>query len=391
MKYNFNEITDRRNTNSIKIDLAVARGKTADVLPLWVADMDFPTAPEILEALHEKVSHGIFGYSTPDEKFYEAVKKWQKTEHDFDVERQQIVTTPGVVFAIACAIKAFSKEGEAVIIQTPVYYPFKNMILANKRKLVTSSLFEKDGKWHIDFEDFEKKIIENKVKLFILCSPHNPVGRVWSREELSRLSEICLRHGVIVFADEIHNDFVIPPNRHIVFSTISPEAAQNSIVSTSASKTFNLAGLQFSINFIQNPSLMKKFHDERDKTGYDEPNLMGLVATQAAYEHGSEWLSAVKQHLAENLDFVRRFLAEKMPKVRLIEPEGTYLIWLDFSELGYSDAELDDIIVNKAKVWLDRGTMFGSEGENYQRVNIATPRPLLQEALERLAKAFGSV
>lgn len=388
MTYDFNTVTDRHNTNAIKFDLALVRGKPADVLPLWVADMDFPTAPEILKALHEKVNHGIFGYSTPDERFYEAVKNWQKSEHDFDIERRHIVTTPGVVFAIACAIKAFSKEGEAVIIQTPVYYPFKNMIEANKRKLVTSSLFEKDGKWHIDFEDFEKKISENDVKLFILCSPHNPVGRVWTREELSRLSEICLRHNVIVFSDEIHNDFVFEPNRHTVFSTISKEAAENSLVATSASKSFNLAGLQFSVIFIQNPELRNKFHAERDKTGYDEPNLMGMVATQAAYEHGKEWLLALKHHLAENLDFMKNFLAEKLPKVRVIEPEGTYLVWLDFSSYGYTDSELDDIIVNKAKVWLDRGTMFGCEGQNYQRINIATPRPILQEALEKLADAL---
>ena len=384
--YDFNKITDRHGTNAIKYDLAVARGKPADVVSLWVADMDFPTAPAILEALHAKVNHGIFGYSVPGEDFYETVKNWQKTEHDFDIARHWVVTTPGVVFAIACAIKAFTREGEAVIIQTPVYYPFKNMILANNRKLVTSSLFEKDGKWQIDFDDFEKKIVENDVKLFILCSPHNPVGRVWTREELTRLSEICLKHNVIVFADEIHNDFVFEPNKHIVFSTISKEAAWNSVISTSASKTFNLAGLQFSVNFIQNPALKKKFHDERDKTGYDEPSLMGFVATQAAYEHGKDWLTALKKHLVENLDFVRNFVKENLPKVRLIEPEGTYLLWLDFSAYGYSDSELDNLIVNKAKVWLDRGTMFGCEGEGYQRINIATPRPILEEALKRIEK-----
>lgn len=389
MTYDFNKITDRKNTNAIKYDLAVARGKPADVLSLWVADMDFPTAPAILEALHEKINHGIFGYSVPDQRFYDAVAKWMKEEHDFDIERRWIVTTPGVVFAIACAIKAFTGEGEAVLIQTPVYYPFKNMIEANKRKLVTSSLFEKDGKWQIDFADFEQKIIDNQVKLFILCSPHNPVGRVWTGEELTKISEICLRHNVIVFSDEIHNDFIIPPNKHTVYSTISKEAAWNCVVSTSASKTFNLAGLQFSTNFIQNPALKKKFHDERDKTGYDEPSLMGFVAAQTAYEQGKEWLTALKAHLAENLAFLKAFLKERLPKVRLIEPEGTYLIWLDFSAYGYSDAQLDDIIVNKAKVWLDRGTMFGSEGENYQRINIATPRPILKEALERLEKVFG--
>ncbi|WP_294429440.1 MalY/PatB family protein [uncultured Treponema sp.] len=386
--YDFNKITDRHNTNAIKFDLAVARGKPADVLPLWVADMDFPTSPAIIEALHSKVNHGIFGYSVPDERFYDAVKKWQKTEHDFEINRNWVVTTPGVVFAIATAIRAFTNEGDAVIIQTPVYYPFKNMIEANNRKLVTSSLFEKDGKWQIDFDDFERKIEENAVKLFILCSPHNPVGRVWTREELTRLSEICLKHNVLVFADEIHNDFVFEPNKHTVFSTISKETALNCIVSTSASKTFNLAGLQFSINFIQNPQLKRKFHDERDKTGYDEPSLMGFVATQAAYEQGKEWLTELKAHLVSNLDFVRKFVKENLQKARLIEPEGTYLLWLDFSAYGYSDAELDDLIVNKAKVWLDRGTMFGAEGNCYQRINIATPLPILKEALERISKAL---
>lgn len=388
MKYDFNKITDRHGTNAVKLDLAVARGKPADVLSLWVADMDFPTAPEILAALHKKVDHGIFGYSAPDAAFFDAVKKWQKEEHDFEVDSKWIVTTPGVVFAISCAIKAFTDEGDSVLIQTPVYYPFKNMIVQNNRHLVTSSLFEKDGKWQIDFNDFEDKIIKNDVKLFILCSPHNPVSRVWTREELLRLSEICLRHNVLVFSDEIHNDFVYAPNKHTVYSTLSKEAAWNSVVATSASKTFNLAGLQFSLNFIQNPDLKKRFHDERNKTGYDEPSLMGLVATQAAYEHGKEWLSALKQHLGANREFVRSFLKNNLPKVRLIEPEGTYLLWLDFSAYGYTDSELDDIIVNKAKLWLDRGTMFGKEGEFYQRINIATPQPLLKEALERLQRVL---
>ena len=391
MGYNFNTVVDRHGTNSIKTDLAVVRGKPADVLSLWVADMDFPTSPAILEALHNKVDHGIFGYSCMDDDFFAALKNWMQTEHDFSPERRELVTTPGVVFGISCAIKAVTKEGDAVIIQTPVYYPFKNMIELNKRKLVTSSLYEKDGKYYIDFEDFEKKIKENNVKLFILCSPHNPVSRVWTREELQKLSDICLRNNVIVFADEIHNDFVYEPNKHTVFSNLSPEAAENSIVSMSVSKTFNLAGLQFSTNFIKNPVLRKKFRDEKDKTGYDEPSLMGLTAAYAAYKNGKPWLLDLHKHLKENIDFVRNFLAKKLPSVRLIEPEGTFLLWLDFSKLGLSDSEIDDIIVNKAKVWLDRGTMFGPEGEYYQRINVATPRPVLEDALNRIANAFKEI
>lgn len=388
MSYDFNHITDRHGTNAVKLDLAVARGKPADVLSLWVADMDFPTSPAILEALHNKINHGIFGYSCLDEPFHKALADWMKNEHNFTFDRRELVTTPGVVFAIASAIKAFTKEGESVLIQTPVYYPFKNMIEANNRRTVTSSLFEKDGKWQIDFEDFEKKIIENDVKLFILCSPHNPVSRVWTRDELSRIAEICLAHNVIVFADEIHNDFVYQPNVHTVFSTLSPQVAENSIVSMSPSKTFNLAGLQFSTNFIKNPALRAKFKAERNKTGYDEPSLMGLVAARAAYENGKPWLEELKKHLLSNIDFVRTYLKEKLPLVRLIEPEGTFLLWLDFSAYGLEDGELDNIIVNKAKVWLDRGTMFGSEGELYQRINIATPQALLKEALDRIAGAL---
>ncbi len=388
MNYNFNQITDRHNTNAVKLDLAVARGKPADVLSLWVADMDFPTSPAILEALHKKIDHGIFGYSCMDEPFHQALAQWMKNEHNFTFDRRELVSTPGVVFAIVSAIRAFTKEGESVLIQTPVYYPFKNMIEANNRNLVTSSLYEKDGKWHIDFEDFENKIEENDVKLFILCSPHNPVSRVWTREELQRLADICLRHNVIVFADEIHNDFVYAPNVHTVFSTLSPEIAENSIVSMSPSKTFNLAGLQFSTNFIKNPALRAKFKAERNKTGYDEPSLMGIVAARAAYENGKPWLDALKKHLLSNIDFVRTYLAEKLPKARLIEPEGTFLLWIDFSAYGIPDQELDDLIVNKAKVWLDRGTMFGPEGSCYQRINIATPQPLLKEAIDRISEAL---
>lgn len=388
MSYNFNQITDRHNTNACKIDLAVARGKPADVLSLWVADMDFPTAPAILQALHQKIDHGIFGYSCLDEEFHTALASWMKNEHNFTFDRRELVTTPGVVFAISSAIKAFTKEGESVLIQSPVYYPFKNMIEANNRRTVTSSLYEKDGKWQIDFDDFEKKIIENDVKLFILCSPHNPVSRVWTRNELKALAEICLRHKVIVFADEIHNDFVYAPNVHTVFSTLSEETAQNCIVSMSPSKSFNLAGLQFSTNFIKNPELRAKFKDERNKTGYDEPSLMGIVAAKAAYSQGKEWLEELKKHLLENIAFVRSYLKEKIPQARLIEPEGTFLLWIDFSALGYTDEELDRLIVNKAKVWLDRGTMFGAEGKCYQRINIATPQALLKEAIDRIAGAL---
>lgn len=387
---NFDKIIDRKNTNAIKIDLATHRGKPSDVLPLWVADMDFKAPACVQNAIKAKAKHGIFGYSAPNQDYYNAVKKWMKFQHNFEIESQWIINTPGVVFAIALAIRAFTEPGESVLIQTPVYYPFKNVIEQNNRKVVKNSLFEKDGKWQIDFDDFENKILANHIKLFIFCSPHNPVGRVWTHKELKRINEICLKNNVLVFSDEIHNDFILSPNQHTVYSTLSEEAAQNSIVATSATKTFNLAGLQFSTIFIKNEKLRIKVLREKSKTGYDEPNIIGLVATVAAYKNGLAWLSELKKYLAKNLEFVRNYLHEKIPKIKLIEPEGTYLLWLDFNALGLSDDELDNVIVNKAKLWLDRGTMFGEEGKGYQRLNIASPRIVIKEAMDRLYKVFGS-
>lgn len=387
---NFDKIIDRKNTNAIKIDLATHRGKPSDVLPLWVADMDFKAPTCVQNAIKAKAKHGIFGYSVPNQDYYNAVKKWMKFQHNFEIESQWIINTPGVVFAIALAIRAFTEPGESVLIQTPVYYPFKNVIEQNNRKVVKNSLFEKDGKWQIDFDDFENKILANHIKLFIFCSPHNPVGRVWTHKELKRINEICLKNNVLVFSDEIHNDFILSPNQHTVYSTLSEEAAQNSIVATSATKTFNLAGLQFSTIFIKNEKLRIKVLREKSKTGYDEPNIIGLVATVAAYKNGLAWLSELKKYLAKNLEFVRNYLHKKIPKIKLIEPEGTYLLWLDFNALGLSDDELDNVIVNKAKLWLDRGTMFGEEGKGYQRLNIASPRIVIKEAMDRLYKVFGS-
>lgn len=387
---NFDKIIDRKNTNAIKVDLATHRGKPSDVLPLWVADMDFKAPKCVQNEIKAKAKHGIFGYSVPNQDYYNAVKKWMKFQHNFEIESQWIINTPGVVFAIALAIRAFTEPGESVLIQTPVYYPFKNVIEQNNRKVVKNSLFEKDGKWQIDFDDFENKILANHIKLFIFCSPHNPVGRVWTHKELERINEICLKNNVIVFSDEIHNDFILSPNQHTVYSTLSEEAAQNSIVATSATKTFNLAGLQFSTIFIKNEKLRIKVLREKSKTGYDEPNIIGLVATVAAYKNGLIWLSELKKYLARNLEFVRNYLHEKIPKIKLIEPEGTYLLWLDFNAFALSDDELDNVIVNKAKLWLDRGTMFGEEGKGYQRLNIASPRTVIKEAMDRLYKVFGS-
>lgn len=389
MKFDFDKVIDRRGTNSLKYDFAKERGKREDVLPLWVADMDFPTAPAILDRLEKAVKHGIFGYSEGKNEYFQAVSAWYKNYFSWETKREWLVKTPGVVFAIAAAIRAFTEKGDAVLLQQPVYYPFSEAILCNGRILVNSPLKLADGRYEIDFEDFERKIEENHVKLFLLCSPHNPVGRVWEKQELLKIGEICLRHNVIVVSDEIHSDFTYSGHVHQVFANLSPELAEITVTCTAPSKTFNLAGLQASNIFISNPKLRAAFRKAIDAAGYSQLNLMGLVACQAAYEEGREWLEELKRYLQGNLEFVRGYMKEKLPQLTLIEPDGTYLIWLDFRGLGLTEAQREDLIVNDAKLWLDSGAMFGSDGEGFERINIACPRQTLARAFSQLEAAIG--
>ncbi len=387
MGNNFEEIIDRRGTWSIKHDFAIERGKPGDLLPLWVADMDFKTAPAITEALLQTVNHGIYGYSETKQEYFEAVASWYRDRFGWELKREWLVKTPGVVYAIACAIRTYTKEGEAVMIQKPVYYPFSETILANRRQLVNNPLTYRDGAYHIDFEDMEEKIVRNHVKLFILCSPHNPVGRVWTQEELIRMGDICMKHKVIVVSDEIHSDFTYPGYKHSVFADLKEEYLNNSIICTAPSKSFNLAGLQVSNIFIANRDLRRSFRDEIRASGYSQLNTMGLVACRAAYEQGGPWLEELRAYLEGNLAFVREFLRERIPQVKLVEPQGTYLVWLDCKALGLNGQELEKLIVDEAKLWLDAGTMFGEEGDGFQRMNIACPRELLQRAFLQLERA----
>ena len=386
--YDFDKIIDRHGTNCLKFDFAKERGKNGDELSLWVADMDFQVAKPITDALQAQVNHGIYGYSEVKSDYFDIVKNWFKDNFDWEIKKGSLVKTPGVVYAIAMAVKAFTKEGEAVIIQQPVYYPFSEMIIANNRKLVNSPLVLKDGRYEIDFEDFEKKIVENNVKLFILCSPHNPVGRVWSVEELKRIGDICIKHDVVIFSDEIHADFVYEPNKHHVFASLGESYAANSVIATAPSKSFNIAGLQVSNIFIENKKLRDAFRNEIVKSGYSQLNTMGLVAPRAAYESGKEWLDEVRAYIKDNLIFFRDYLKENIGELSLIEPEGTYLVWVDFRKLGLSEKQREDLIVNKAKLWIDSGAMFGVDGEGFERFNIACPRSYLKQALDSLAKAI---
>ena len=386
----FDEVIDRKGTGSLKYDFAEERGKPADVLPLWVADMDFRTCPTVMEALEKSIKLGIFGYSECKKGYFEALRHWYLDYFDWEIRSEWLVKTPGVVFAICTAIRALTREGDAVMIQRPVYYPFSQSILNNNRKLVNNPLVYSDGKYSIDFDDFEKKIVRNKVKLFLLCSPHNPVGRVWTAEELRRMGDICTRHGALIVSDEIHADFTYAGYRHSVFASLKPEYRERTITCTSPSKTFNLAGLQVSNILIANPEIRRKFQEEVCRTGYSQLCGVGLAACQAAYAGGRQWLEELKQYLAGNLSFLRSFLADHIPRVRLVEPQGTYLVWLDFAGLGLSEKQLEELVVDHAKLWLDRGALFGEEGKSFERINIACPRSTLQKAMNQLEKAIGN-
>lgn len=391
MSYNFDEIVDRKNTGSIKYDFAAERGMPEDILPLWVADMDFKTPQHVIDALVKTSAHGIYGYSDVKYDYFDTLQAWYSRRFNWEPEASWLVKTPGVVYAIATAVRGLTEKGDAVLIQRPVYYPFTRCIVVNERQLVNNPLLYQDGRYTIDFDDFEQKIVDNNVKLFILCSPHNPVGRVWTKDELTRMGDICLAHNVTIVSDEIHADFVYEGQTHTIFASIKPDFADISLTCTAPSKTFNLAGLQASNIFIPNRTLRHTFKAEMERSGFSQVGLMGLVACQAAYAHGEEWLEALKQYLASNLSFVRDFLKKNLPQVKLVEPEGTYLVWLDFRELGLSEDALEDMIVNNAKLWLDRGAMFGPEGEGFERFNIACPKATLERAFSQLKTAIDTI
>jgi cystathionine beta-lyase len=383
---NFDEEINRYKSNSLKYDFKNDKRKPDDVLPMWVADMDFKCCDEILNDMHRKINHGIFGYSKNDENYFNAIKNWYSTNFNTELKQEWLITTPGVVFALATAVKIITNENDYVLINNPVYYPFTEVVEDNKRKIISSNLILIDNHYEIDFNDFENKIKQYKIKLFLLCSPHNPVGRVWTENELDKIIEICKRYNVFIVSDEIHSDFVWKGN-HICL--LKYENYQNNIIlCTAPTKTFNLAGLQVSNIFIPNAEVRQKFQLELWNTGYSLINIMGLVACQSAYEKGQKWLDELRDYLLENINYVDTFLKENLPKIKLIYPEGTYLLWLDFNGANLSDDRIEELMLNEAKLWLDNGKMFGETGKGFQRLNIAVPRRKLKYALENLKRVF---
>lgn len=384
MSYQFDEVIQRRGTASVKFDLAEKRGYPGDVLPLWVADMDFQAPPCVQEALGKAIEHGIYGYTVLDDRYVAAVTGWFRRRFDWQVQPEWLLQTPGVVFALSIAVASLTKPGDRVLVQPPVYYPFYRVTERNGRTLVESPLIYENGSYRIDFADFERKIVQNDVKMFILCSPHNPVCRVWTAEELERIGQICAKHNVIVVADEIHCDFTMPGHPHIPFAKACPAMQDRTVICTAPSKSFNLAGMQVSNIIIPGQALRDAYKKELERLFVDGPNRLGMIASTAAYTDGEEWLEDCKAYMRGNLDYVRAFLKENLPKIRLVEPEGTYFAWLDCSGLGLTAEELDERIINKAKLWLDTGAMFGQSAALFQRVVLACPRATVEEAMKRL-------
>ena len=388
MQYDFDTPIDRTHTWSIKHDFKKENEKADDILPLWVADMDFRSPDSVVEALKKAVDHGIFGYSRADESYFDAVAAWYQKRHHLTLQPEWMTCTPGIVFALSIAVRAFTQEGDAVLIQPPVYHPFSRAILRNKRTLVENPLVLKDGHYEMDLEDLEQKVLDEHVKLMILCNPHNPVGRVWTREELTALADICLRHHVYVISDEIHGDFVWQGHEQTPYASISEEACLHSMMCTAPSKTFNLAGMATSNLFIPDPEMRRKFRSELLDVGQENMNRLGLFACRAAYEGGGEWLDQLIGYLAGNLALVRDFCKNRVPQIQLVEPEGTYLAWLDCRELGMTDDELMAFFSNEAKVWLDPGTHSGEQGSGFMRFNLGSSRSVIAQALDQIEAAW---
>lgn len=391
MVYDFDTVVNRYNTNSLKFDMKDKYGKPEDVLPMWVADMDFPVLNEVKEAIHRRADHPVYGYTYAGEEYYNSVMDWMKNRHSYQTEKDWYLVGPGVVFGIAVAIRAFTKPGDGIMINTPVYPQFFSVISKNDRRIVKSPLTYRrleENQYELNFADIEEKIKSQNVKLYILCSPHNPVGRVWTKQELTTLGTILKKHNVLLVSDEIHMDFVFTGYRHQVFAGIRKEFSDFTITLTAPTKTFNLAGLQIANAIISNPSIRKEYLRELQRTFYMEPNIFAIEAGRAAYSHGVAYMDQLLQYLEENVKLVKEHIHTYLPKVKLSHMEGTYLMWLDFTEYGLPQGEINEKMLRKAKLWLHPGELFGEDGNGFQRFNIAVPRSVLRQSLTQLTEAF---
>lgn len=382
----FDERIDRKNTDSLKWDYCKQRFGRADILPMWVADMDFKSPDPIVEAIIRRAEHGVFGYTEISERLTNAFAGWLKKRHNWQIDNRWVVHSPGVVTSVNTAILAFTKPGDRVLMQTPIYYPFYSSIRDNDRELVVNPLRNNDGYYDIDFEDLDKKLAGN-VRLMILCSPHNPIGRVWKLHELEGVLRLCRKYDVILVSDEIHSDLVFKGHKHIPVASLSEEALKSCVTLFSPTKTFNIAGLSVSFAVIPDAELKKRFKSTLNKNGAGMPNIFGLEAAAAAYTNCEEWLDKLLTYLEDNLDMMVNYFQNNIPQIKVIRPEATYLAWLDCTELPVPAEKLKEFFVNKAGVGLNDGITFGEEGHGFQRLNFACSRSVLEEGLERIKNA----
>ncbi len=389
-KYNFDEVIARTGTNALKIEVLKERYGRDDLIPLWVADMDFQSPIEISEAIIKRASHGIFGYTIPSEEYYNSIINWISKQHDWKVEKEWMSFIPGIVKGIAFVIDSFTSEEDKVIIQPPVYYPFRTIPALHGREVVDNQLIFNSRQYEMDFNSL-KSSIDTACKLFILCNPHNPGGRVWSKEELHEIAEICYDNNILVISDEIHSDLAFKGHKHIPFASVSEKAAQNSITFMAPSKTFNIAGLSSSYSIIPNKSIRDKFHKYLEKNVLNEGDIFAYLSAQVAYEKGEDWLSQLKEYLWNNIQFVDKYLQDNIPQIKAVIPEASYLVWLDCRDLKLDQKELVDFFVNDAKLALNDGSMFGAGGEGFMRMNIGSPRSVIEQALINLKKAADSI
>lgn len=387
MKYNFDQTINRENTNSVKYDIRESYFGKADVIPLWVADMDFASPECIRNAVAKRAKHEIYGYSIKPESYSSSIQNWLKNKHNWKIAKENISFSPGVVPGLVLSILAFTEPGDKIIVQTPVYFPFFISIEGNEREMLINPLKENEGYYEMDFEDLKSKI-DSKTRMILLSSPHNPVGRVWKKEELEELVDICVKNDIIIVSDEIHADLVFAPHKHIPIATVSEKAKQQTLTFMAPSKTFNIAGLSTSFVVIENEKLLEKYNTTLNNFHLSHGNLFGNVATEAAYNYGEEWLEQMLEYTEENIDFVSSFLKKNIPQIHFLKPEGTYLLWINFKALGMNDDELKEFLVHKAGIGLNSGIIFGESGSGFMRMNVACPRTLLEKALLQLKPAI---
>lgn len=386
MKYNFDEVISREGTNCEKFDAREQIFGRADVIPMWVADMDFAAPPAVVEAIRKRAEHPILGYSYRSDNYWQSIIGWVDRHSGWKIQREWLDFTPGVVSGIVYALRAFTEPGDRIVIQPPVYHPFARQIRLNDRVVVNNPLRETNGHYEIDFEDLDRKLAGAKVLL--MSSPHNPTGRVFTREELTRIGQLCVKHDVLILSDEIHGDIVYAPQKFIHIASIDDSIAARALTFIAPSKTFNIAGLSTSVSIVPNPVLNQRLQEEYAKMHADQGNIFGAVALEAAYTHGDEWLEQLLQYLKGNVDYVCNFLQERIPSIHCVPPQGTYLMWLDFREWGMTHEEIYQFLIEKAGWGVNEGSMFGEEGRGWMRVNIATQRSVLKQAMEQLYQAW---